>query len=109
MKIDIPVADKKATPTLLVHLTESDLIGIIRQELNAILRSIFLQSQPPILEPEPELMTRTKVRELFGVSLPTLIRWAKDNTLPCLHINRCVRYRVSDVKKALKLKKGSSL
>lgn len=109
MKIEVPVAEKKAIPTLLVHLTESDLVGIIRREVSAVISGLSLQSQSPIPEPEPELMTRTKVRELFGVSLPTLIRWARNETLPCVHLNRSVRYRVCDVKIALKLKKGSTL
>ncbi len=108
MKTDIPVAEKTATPTLLVHLSENDLVEIIRREVSAVLNGLSLQTLPLIPEPETELMTRAEVRKLFGVSMPTLIRWAKEKTLPCLRFNRSVRYRMSDVKRALQLKKGGT-
>lgn len=106
MKTDIPVAEKTATPTLLVHLTENDLAEIIRREVSAALSGLPTLPNSTITEPETELMTRAEVRKLFGVSMPTLIRWAKEKTLPCLHLNRCVRYRVSDVKRVLRIKQG---
>lgn len=97
---------EKPTQTVLIQLSESDFTEIIRREVRAALSGFTFPQQPTNPDPEPELMTRTEVRKLFGVSLPTLIRWAKEKTLPCLHFNRCVRYRVSDVKKALQQKKG---
>ncbi len=80
---------------------------ILRREFGPLLNSISLQTQPPIPQPETELMTRAEVRKLFGVSMPTLIRWAKEKTLPCLRFNRSVRYRACDVKRALQHKKGN--
>ena len=108
MKTEIPVAEKTATPTLLVHLTENDLAEIIRREVSAALSGLPILSKTTIPEPETELMTRAEVCKLFGVSMPTLIRWAKEKTLPCLRFNRSVRYRVCDVKRLLQFKKGSN-
>ncbi|MBK9246561.1 MAG: helix-turn-helix domain-containing protein [Ignavibacteria bacterium] len=70
-----------------------------------------MDNAAPILEiaksePDNELLTRKQVRKLFNVSLPTLARWGKLNVLPCLRINRSIRYRASDVQKALQQKNG---
>ncbi|MBK9246749.1 MAG: helix-turn-helix domain-containing protein [Ignavibacteria bacterium] len=90
---------------LLFQLTELDLSAIVRREITLALSS---QTSAPIpIEPKAktELLTREQVRELFGVSLPTLNSWNKLGVLPCLHFGRSVRYNKAAVEKLLLVSK----
>lgn len=48
-----------------------------------------------------ELMTRQQVAEMLGVTLTTLFHWNNKGILPTIKIGNKVRYRRSDVEKAL--------
>lgn len=90
----------------MVVIPKADLQTMIK---NAVIEAMITSSsqvEVAKVEPENELLTRKQVQRIFNVSLPTLTRWVDKNILPCLRINRCIRYRASDVQKALQLKKG---
>lgn len=88
----------------MVVIERDDLRVMIRDAVNEALISTPQQQLIPEPEPASELMTRKEVSKLFGVSMPTLISWAKENILPCLHFRRSVRYKRADVEKLLKSK-----
>ena len=48
-----------------------------------------------------ELLTRQQVAEMLGVTLTTLFHWNNKGILPTIKIGNKVRYRRSDVEKAL--------
>lgn len=88
----------------MVIVPQEELRVMIRNAVSEAFNNAPKQDIHPDPEPTTELMTRKEVRKLFGVSLPTLVKWSKENVLPCLHFNRCVRYRKNDVEKLLKTK-----
>ena len=88
----------------MVVIEKSELKAMIQ---NAVTDALSVQANkelPPKPEPSTELMTRKEVSKLFGVSLPTLIAWSKENILPCLHFKRSVRYKKGDVERLLQSK-----
>lgn len=98
----------ESSAKLLFQLSEHDLTEIIRREFNLALSS-QTSTTPPPEQPKgkTELLTREQVRELFGVSLPTLISWHRLGILPALHFGRSVRYNAATVEKLLTSKKGN--
>ena len=52
----------------------------------------------PELEKTPDrLLTTKEMRELLGVSNPTLYRWRKEKLIPCYIIGGVFKYKASDV------------
>ena len=89
----------------MVLIAMPDLRAMISE---AIREAMVLPEQPPpvVQEADHKLLTRKQVQLIFGVSLPTLIRWSKERILPCLHINRSVRYKQRDVNHLLQNRRG---
>ena len=54
------------------------------------------------LNKEDQLLTRSQVSEKLCVTLSTLWRWEKQNVLTPIRIGSKVRYRLSDVEKAIR-------
>jgi len=49
-----------------------------------------------------ELLTRQQVADMLGVTLTTLFHWNNKGILPTIKIGAKVRYRRSDIEKALR-------
>ncbi len=90
----------------MVVIQAADLQMMINNAVKEAMKNSTSQEEIVKDESDTELLTRKQVQKIFNVSLPTLTRWVDKNILPCLRINRSIRYRVSDVKKAIQLKKG---
>lgn len=46
------------------------------------------------------LLSREEVAKIYGVSIPTVDRWAREGTLPpAFKIGKTTRWRTSDIKK----------
>ncbi len=88
----------------MVVMESDDLRLMIKNVVTEALGNVPPPQSSQDLEPATELMTRKEVKKLFGVSMPTLISWSKQNILPCLHFKRSVRYKRSDVEQLLKAK-----
>ena len=88
----------------MVVIQSEDLQVLIKNAVREVLADAPQLQHPPDPEPTAELMTRKEVSKLFGVSMPTLIAWSKENILPCLHFKRSVRYKKGDVERLLQSK-----
>ena len=93
----------------MVVVPKEELQTMINIAVKEAMGNSSIQQEVAKVEPDTELLTRKQVKSIFNVSLPTLTRWGDKNILPCLRINRSIRYRASDVQKALQLKKGGAM
>lgn len=93
----------------MVVIQAADLQTMINNAVKEAMKNSTSQEEIVKEEFENELLTRKQVQRIFNVSLPTLTRWGEKNILPCLRMNRSIRYKVSDVQKALQLKKGGAI
>ena len=55
---------------------------------------------------DDELLSRDETAEMLGVNVSTLWRWAKDKSLPCVHVGRLVKYKRSTVRQYMQLHEG---
>ena len=70
---------------------EETIRKVIREELNKIV----------IPKDDTELLTRSEVAEILGITLPTLNVWSKYGKIPSYRIGTRVRYKKSEVMEAL--------
>ena len=74
---------------------KSELLDPIKKELH----SYFSTLEQP--KAQTEYLTRKEAAELLSISLPTLNEWTKQGVIQGLRIASRVRYKKSDVEKAL--------
>jgi excisionase family DNA binding protein len=56
---------------------------------------------------QEKLLTREETAKLLSISLVTLWKWTKDNTISAFRIGNQIRYKQSDVYKALQKANGN--
>lgn len=77
------------------------------EELKMQISEAVLKQLSPIInsitqkQPETELLTRKEVSELLDISYPTLNKWTKTGQLIGYRIGSKVRYKQSEIVKAL--------
>lgn len=89
-------------------MTEQIIFTIPYEQLLDDLTERFKQATPPtqvisqpVAETNNDLITRRETAQLLGVTLPTLHTWSKSGKLKAYHIGTRVRYKKSEVLKAL--------
>jgi excisionase family DNA binding protein len=91
---------------ILNNITVTELRNLISEAVAQQVKHL----NPPAKD--PELLTRSQVAKILGISLPTLNDWTKRGIIPALRIASRVRYKKEDVYQALekvetlKYKKG---
>lgn len=66
-------------------------------------------SPDPVSVEDDELLTRTKAKEILGVSYPTLRAWTDDGKLKAYRIGTRIRYKRSEVYAALTVIQPSNI
>lgn len=84
--------------TQVFGITPDELKEDILTDLREELKSIAQKFQPPKQE---EYLSRKEVAAIFKVSLPTIHDWNKKKILNPLRVGNLIRYRRSDIDKAL--------
>lgn len=84
---------------IVLHSTpKEELRDLISETIKAQLSVYFPQDK----ETDTRLLSRKKVSEMLGVSLPTLHSWTKDGVIPAVRLGGSVKYRACDIENALK-------
>lgn len=74
----------------------------LRTLIQEVIQSELTQSKQPTEKTTSErLYTRKEVADLLSISLPTLHTWTKEGIITAYRIGSQVRYKHSDVNKAL--------
>ena len=73
-------------------------------ELRDLISEVVAQQVKQLKQPKqiPELLTRTEVSKILGISLPTLNDWTKRGLIPALRISSRIRYTKDSIYQALK-------
>lgn len=70
------------------------------QRIETQLLTLNTNATPP--KEDTELLTRKKVAELLGITLPTLHNWTKKGVLKSYRLGTRLRYKKSEVMEALR-------
>lgn len=82
---------------LLIPITIEKFKEIITETVKTELDNYFAKGEPPA-----EYITRKEAAKLLDISLPTLLDWTKQGIVPGYRIASRIRYKRSDIDKALK-------
>jgi predicted DNA-binding transcriptional regulator AlpA len=100
MNIEILQQNPELAKDITLQVKGSDLLSfaneLARQTAKQTEARIQAQNKPD------QLLTRSEVSEKLTVTLPTLWRWEKTGVLIPIRIGSKVRYRLSDVEKAIR-------
>lgn len=83
-----------------------DIILTSPDQLKELIIQVFKELAPQfhskeVQEKEPKYLTRKEVKELFGISFPTLSDHTKKGNLKAYNIGRRVLYKQSELESAL--------
>ena len=99
MDIDILRHHPELAKSITLTISGADLISfaetLVKDTAQEVKQAIQAENKPD------ELLTRQQVAEMLGVTLTTLFHWNNKGILPTIKIGNKVRYRRSDVEKAL--------
>ena len=84
----------------LLNLSTDELKEAISSDLKPQLET--LRQELKQQEPEEELLTRKEVAEKLKITLPTVSSWSKKGILKSHRLGKLVRFKKSEVDKALK-------
>lgn len=88
-------------------ISANDLLLISRRDLKQMLsetieEKLNLSQFKPQKEESPErYLTRKETSDLLSICLATLNSWTKEGVIPAYRVGRFVRYKASDIDKAL--------
>ncbi|GIJ97822.1 hypothetical protein CAPN001_23910 [Capnocytophaga stomatis] len=86
-------------------ISAETLLGQIKE----VVKELLPKPQPQVQTPTERLMTRHEVAKFLGVSLVTLHSWTKANILTAYRIGNKIRYKESEVLKALQQMNNKTL
>ena len=84
----------------LLNVTPEELKESIIKDVRAELSKIKLNTEP---QPQEEYLTRKELAKLFKVTLPTISDWSNKGILKPYRLGNLVRFKRSDINKALKI------
>ncbi len=99
MNIEALQQNPELAKDITLRIKGSDLIDfaqtLVKQTALEVEAKVKAENKPD------ELLTRQEVAKMLGVTLTTLFHWNNKGILPTIKIGNKVRYRRSDVEKAL--------
>ena len=90
---------KLSKNTQIFGVTPEELKESIIKDVREELSKIKLNTEP---QPQEEYLTRKELAKLFKVTLPTISDWSNKGILKPYRLGNLVRFKRSDINKALK-------